>query len=171
MARLTLMIIMLVSSQSQPRTDHLGFSYHLGWPGRTRWSSCANLKNWFALILVLGVSSDATWEEIKKALVVTFPSRLQPRPRLPWPAARSTLPDLTSPRLQLLTRSFRSRFRKAALVHHPDKNPDDVAGATIRFATLQSAYEVLSDEQQRAWYDDHRDQLKSGGASSKSSSL
>ncbi|KAI0805933.1 hypothetical protein BC629DRAFT_1590363 [Irpex lacteus] len=54
---------------------------------------------------------------------------------------------------------IKKSFRKLALIHHPDKNHENVEEATQRFAEIQQAYEVLSDEQERAWYDSHRASL------------
>ena len=50
-------------------------------------------------------------------------------------------------------------YRKKALELHPDRNFGNVEDATKSFADVQSAYEVLSDPQERAWYDSHRDAI------------
>ena len=42
---------------------------------------------------------------------------------------------------------------------HPDRNYGSVEETTRLFAEVQSAYEVLSDPQERAWYDSHRDTI------------
>jgi hypothetical protein len=55
-------------------------------------------------------------------------------------------------------------YRKAALQWHPDKNPTNIEEATERFRGIQNAHAVLSDPQERAWYDSHRNQiLRDGG--------
>jgi molecular chaperone DnaJ len=60
---------------------------------------------------ILGVSRDATEEDIKKA------------------------------------------YRKLAVKHHPDKNPDDRHRAEERFKELSEAYQVLCDAERRSLYD------------------
>lgn len=47
---------------------------------------------------------------------------------------------------------IKSAFRKAAMQHHPDKNPGD-ANAEAKFKEINEAYSVLSDDQKRAAYD------------------
>jgi DnaJ family protein A protein 5 len=54
---------------------------------------------------------------------------------------------------------IKKAYRKAALQWHPDKNYDKIEEATRIFAQIQVAYDVLSDEQERAWYDGHREQI------------
>lgn len=39
---------------------------------------------------------------------------------------------------------------------HPDRNYENVEETTKKFAEVQSAYEILADPQERAWYDTHR---------------
>lgn len=57
---------------------------------------------------------------------------------------------------------LKKAYRKAALQYHPDKNRDNIEEATHQFALIRSAYEVLSDPQERAWYDAHKTQILRG---------
>lgn len=60
---------------------------------------------------------------------------------------------------------IKKAFHKSALKWHPDKHQKNNISsdeATLRFQEIQSAYEVLSDAQERKWYDDHREQILRG---------
>jgi len=52
----------------------------------------------------------------------------------------------------------KAAYRKLALRHHPDKQGTEIAReeATVRFAKISNAYELLSDPQQRRAYDDRQ---------------
>ncbi|EEP82953.1 predicted protein [Uncinocarpus reesii 1704] len=54
---------------------------------------------------------------------------------------------------------IKKAYRKKALELHPDRNYGNVESCTARFAEVQAAYDVLSDPQERAWYDSHRDAI------------
>ena len=47
---------------------------------------------------------------------------------------------------------IKKSYRKLAMKHHPDRNPDD-KDAEARFKEVKEAYEMLSDSQKRAAYD------------------
>ena len=49
---------------------------------------------------------------------------------------------------------IRASYKRLVKVWHPDKNPDDLEQATARFKQIQLAFQVLSDSNQRALYDD-----------------
>lgn len=60
---------------------------------------------------------------------------------------------------------IKTAYRKLALKCHPDKNLDDPEKAKTLFQAVQQAYEILSDPQERAWYDKHREQILRGASS------
>ncbi len=58
---------------------------------------------------------------------------------------------------------IKKAYRKLAMKHHPDQNPDDPK-AEERFKEIGEAYEVISDEDKRAAYDRFgHDAFKNGG--------
>ncbi|RJE19379.1 C2H2 finger domain protein [Aspergillus sclerotialis] len=63
---------------------------------------------------------------------------------------------------------IKKAYRKKALELHPDRNYGNTEFTTQLFAEIQSAYEVLSDPQERAWYDNHRHALSGAGEDQKS---
>uniref|UniRef100_A0A8C4RLE6 DnaJ homolog subfamily C member 21 n=1 Tax=Erpetoichthys calabaricus TaxID=27687 RepID=A0A8C4RLE6_ERPCA len=58
---------------------------------------------------------------------------------------------------------LKKAYRKLALKWHPDKNLDNAEEAAEQFKLIQAAYDVLSDPQEKAWYDNHREALLKGG--------
>lgn len=52
------------------------------------------------------------------------------------------------------TAELKKAYRKSAMKYHPDRNPDD-RNAEKRFKEAQEAYEVLSDSEKRAIYDQY----------------
>lgn len=64
--------------------------------------------------------------------------------------------------IALMVFSIKKAYRRKALELHPDRNYGDVENATKLFAEVQTANEVLSDPQERAWYDSHREQILRG---------
>ncbi|CCJ29789.1 unnamed protein product [Pneumocystis jirovecii] len=53
---------------------------------------------------------------------------------------------------------IKKAYKRLALIFHPDKN-NSSKESTEKFAQIQAAYEVLSDEIERKWYDTHREQI------------
>jgi len=50
---------------------------------------------------------------------------------------------------------IKKAYRRLAMQHHPDKNPENHKEATDKFKEATEAYEVLSDQQKRANYDQY----------------
>ena len=49
---------------------------------------------------------------------------------------------------------IKKAYRKAAMAHHPDRNPGD-ANAEAKFKEVSEAYEILSDDKKRKIYDQY----------------
>ena len=57
---------------------------------------------------------------------------------------------------------IKKAYRRKALELHPDRNYGKEELATKTFAEVQAAHEVLSDPQERAWYDSHESAILRG---------
>ena len=75
-----------------------------------------------------------------------------------------TVPALQSCIFLADENSIKKAYRRKALELHPDRNYGDHERATQLFAEVQVAYDVLSDPQERAWYDSHEGQILRGDA-------
>ena len=58
---------------------------------------------------------------------------------------------------------LKKAYRKLALLHHPDRNPDSKEKAEKKFKEVAEAYEVLSDKNKRQVYDTYGEEGLKGG--------
>jgi DnaJ family protein A protein 5 len=80
----------------------------------------------------------------------------------PAQEAKTSYYELLGVERQATEDELKKAYRKKALLLHPDKNRGDEERATKTFAEVQAAYEVLSDPQERAWYDSHETSILRG---------
>ncbi|KAI0836112.1 DnaJ-domain-containing protein [Hypoxylon sp. FL0890] len=78
------------------------------------------------------------------------------------PPKKTDYYDLLGVDRQAADEEIKKAYRRKALELHPDRNYGDVENATQKFAEVQAAYDILSDPQERAWYDSHRDAILRG---------
>ncbi|MCW8887817.1 MAG: DnaJ domain-containing protein, partial [Gammaproteobacteria bacterium] len=50
-------------------------------------------------------------------------------------------------------KELKKAFKKLAMKHHPDRNQDNKDESEVKFKEAKEAYEILSDAQKRAAYD------------------
>ncbi|KAL8763142.1 MAG: hypothetical protein Q9184_000987 [Pyrenodesmia sp. 2 TL-2023] len=82
--------------------------------------------------------------------------------RLNFQSAKTCYYELLGVDRQASEEEIKKAYRKKALELHPDRNYGNVEESTNLFANIQSAYEILSDPQERAWYDSHRSEILRG---------
>ena len=58
--------------------------------------------------------------------------------------------------------TIKKEYRKMALKFHPDKN-GGTEDAKIKFQSINEAYSILSDPNERTWYDNHKESILRGG--------
>lgn len=58
---------------------------------------------------------------------------------------------------------IKKQYRKLALKWHPDKNVGQQELAVEKFKEINAAYTVLTDRNERQWYDEHREDILRGG--------
>ena len=75
---------------------------------------------------------------------------------------KSSYYELLGVQRQATDEEIKKAYRKKALELHPDRNYGSEEAATRTFAEVQAAYEVLSDPQERAWYDSHESAILRG---------
>lgn len=78
------------------------------------------------------------------------------------PEAKVSYYDLLGVERTATLDELRKAYRHKALQLHPDRNYGDVERATALFAEVRTAYEVLADAQERAWYDAHEGDILRG---------
>ncbi|MFZ0962542.1 MAG: molecular chaperone DnaJ [Terriglobia bacterium] len=64
---------------------------------------------------------------------------------------------------QASDQEIKSAYRRLALQHHPDRNPESKEESEERFKEITEAYSVLADQQKRAAYDRYGHAVVGGG--------